>query len=55
VSESGVISLSGHTEPRYTQEVVHVDWEGTRVTLRSRLTRDTCLEIADSLEVVSAA
>lgn len=43
-----------HVQPAYSEEVVLVDREGTRVTLRSRLSRALLLEIADSLEVVSA-
>jgi hypothetical protein len=42
-----------HVQPNYSEEVVLVDREGTRVTLRSRLSRALLLEIADSLEVVS--
>jgi hypothetical protein len=43
-----------HVQPAYSEEVVLVDREGTRVTLRSRLSRALLLEIASHLEVVSS-
>jgi hypothetical protein len=43
-----------HPDPRYTEEHILVDREGTRVTLRARLPRAMLVEIAQSLEVVSA-
>lgn len=41
-----------HVDPRYSEELVLVDREGTRVMLRSRLSRAMLLEIAESLDVL---
>lgn len=41
-----------HVDPRYSEEVVLVNREGTRVTVRSRVPRAMLLEIPDSLEMV---